>query len=160
MAAKGLAAPEPGEAFARGRQLGESLDRPLLLGPILTGQWQHHMIRGELEQSEHHAEEMRHLGKAQGNVTWKCFGLILSGVTCVWLGKFNNGREYLKNALPSWDPIFRAFWASPDDPYVDALITHSRALALLGYVHQARLLRDEALAEARRLSPYNWVFAL
>ena len=56
--------------------------------------------------------------------------------------------------------MFRAFWASPDDPYVDALITHSRVLALLGYVHQARLLRDEALAEARRLSPYNWVFAL
>src|SRR5262245_18204144 len=93
------------------RQLGEGLDLRLLLGPILTGQWQHHMIRGELEQAEHHAEEMRHLGKAQGNVTWKCFGLILSGVTYVWLGKFNNGREYLKNALPCWDPMFRAFWA-------------------------------------------------
>ena len=40
------------------------------------------------------------------------------------------------------------------------LIFLSRTLLYLGYVDQARLRRDEALAEARRLSPYNLVFAL
>ena len=36
-----------------------------------------------------------------------------------------------------------------------SLIYLSRTLLCLGYVDQARLRRDEALAEARRLSPYN-----
>jgi predicted ATPase len=40
------------------------------------------------------------------------------------------------------------------------LICLSRNLLYLGYVDQARLRRDEALAEARRLSPYNLVFAV
>jgi predicted ATPase len=43
---------------------------------------------------------------------------------------------------------------------VSALIYFSRALFCLGYLEQARLRKDEALAEARRLSPYNEVFAL
>ena len=71
-----------------------------------------------------------------------------------------DARAYLENALSLWDPTFRRFSASPDDPYVQILISLSRTLLYLGYVDQARLRRDEALAEARRLSPYNLVFAL
>src|SRR5262249_41017373 len=69
-------------------------------------------------------------------------------------------RAYLENGLPSWDPAYRAFASSPDDPYVQALIHLARTLMCLGYPDQARLRRDEALAEARLLSPYNLVFAL
>jgi len=160
MAAKGLAATEPGKAFARARQLCEHLDRPPQLGPVLIGQWQHRIVRGELEEAERHAEEMRQLGEARGDVMWKCFGSFLSGVACFWLGKFIDGRGYLENGLSLWDSTFRAFGASPDDPHVQALIHLSRTLACLGYVQQARMWRDEALAEARRLSPYNVAFAL
>ena len=160
MAAKGLAAPEPGKAFARARQLCEHLDRPSQLGPVLIGQWQHCLVRGELEEAERHAGEMRQLGEARADVMWKCFGSFLSGVACFWLGKFIDGRGYLENGLPLWDSTFLAFGASPDNPHVQALIHLSRTLACLGYVRQARLWRDEALAEARRLSPYNVAFAL
>jgi predicted ATPase len=48
---------------------------------------------------------------------------------------------------------------SPDDPYVASLIVLSRTLLCLGYVDQARLRRGEALADARRISPYNWTYA-
>ena len=48
MAAKGLAAPEPGEAFARARQLCEHLARPQQLGMVLSGQWIFTSVRGEL----------------------------------------------------------------------------------------------------------------
>ena len=41
-----------------------------------------------------------------------------------------------------------------------SLIILSRTLLCLGYVDQARLRRDEALAEARRISPYNRIYAL
>jgi predicted ATPase len=74
MAAKGHAAPEPGEAFARARQLCEKLDQPPQLLPILTGQWLYRLVRGELEQAEGHAEEVRHLGEARSDVTWTCLG--------------------------------------------------------------------------------------
>src|SRR5262249_3296078 len=98
-ATKGPAAPETGEAFARARQLCERLDQPPQLLPILTGQWLYRIVRGELEQCEGHAQEVRHLGEAQSDVTCKCFGSFVSGVTCFYLGKFIDGRVHLENGL-------------------------------------------------------------
>jgi class 3 adenylate cyclase/predicted ATPase len=160
MAAKGLAAPEPGEAFARARQLCEHLARPQQLGTVLSGQWLFCVVRGELDRAEQHAEEIRHLGAVRDDAMWAYFGSALSGQTRHLTGKFVDARDYLENALSLWDPTFRRFWASPDDLYVVILIFLSRTLLCLGYVDQARLRRDEALAEARRLSPYNLVVAL
>jgi predicted ATPase len=84
---KGLAAFEAGEAYARARQLCEQLDRPAQLGLVLYGQFLFRIVRGELEQAEHHAEEMRHLGEARNDAMWKCFGSQLSGNICFYLGK-------------------------------------------------------------------------
>jgi class 3 adenylate cyclase/predicted ATPase len=159
MATKGLSAPEPGETFARARQLCEQLNRRQQLGPVLYGQWVHRLVRGELEQAEHHAEEILHLGGAPADVMWTCFGSSYSGTTCLFLGKFIDARAHLENSLCLWNPIYRAFLASPDDPDVQALISLSRALLYLGYVDQARLRRDAALAEARRLAPHTLAFA-
>jgi tetratricopeptide (TPR) repeat protein len=91
---------------------------------------------------------------------WKCFGSERSGTACVWLGKFSDARAYFENYLSLWNPMYRGFWASPEDLYVASLLDFSRALICLGYIDQARLRRDEALAEARRCSPFTLVFAL
>jgi tetratricopeptide (TPR) repeat protein len=124
------------------------------------GQWLFGTVRGELDQAEHHAEEMLHLGEARNDAMWACFGSLFSGSARQMTGKVVDARAYLENALSLWDPTFRRSSAMPDDPYVQILIFLSRTLLYLGYVDQARLRRDEALAEARRLSPYNLVFAL
>ena len=84
---------------------------------------------------------------------------LFSGTTSHFTGKLVDARASLENALSLWDPTFRRFSAAPDDLHVQILIFLSRTLLYLGYVAQARLRRDEALAEARRLSPYNLVFA-
>jgi hypothetical protein len=103
---------------------------------------------------------MLHLGETRNDAMWACFGSLYSGTTCHFTGKLVDARAYFENALSLWDPTFRRFSASPDDAYVQILIFLYRTLLYLGYVDQARLRRDEALAEARRISPYNLVFAL
>jgi class 3 adenylate cyclase/predicted ATPase len=159
-ATKGFAAPEPGEVFARARQLCEQLNRPTQLGPILYGQWVFRLVRGELDHAEHHAEEIRHLGEGRNDAMWKFSGSEASGITCSLLGKFIDARAYVENALSLWDPMYRAHLPTPEDSYVSVLIPLFRSLLCLGYVDQARLRRDEALAEARRLSPYTLAHAL
>jgi tetratricopeptide (TPR) repeat protein len=130
------------------------------LGPILTGQWLFRFVRGELEQADKHVEEIRKLGEALNDSRCAFFSSTFGGVTRCSLGKFVDARIQFDNAWALWDPAHRAFTATPDDPYLQASLHHSRTLLCLGYVHQASLWRDNALAEARRLSPYNLVFAL
>ena len=160
MATMGYSAPEPGEAFARARQLCEQLKRPAQLAPILWGQWVFCHVRAELEQAERLSEEMRQLGEAQNDTMWKCFASAYSGDSCWFLGKFIDARTYFENALSLWDARYRAFAVAPGDPYVVTLIYLSRTLLCLGYVDQARQRQKEALADARRHSPYSLAFAL
>jgi tetratricopeptide (TPR) repeat protein len=130
------------------------------LGLVLYGQFLFRIVRGELEQAEHHAEEMRHLGETRNDAMWKCFGSQLSGNICFYLGKFTDVRAYLENALSLWDPTHRAFAPTAEDPYVGAMFHLSRTLLCLGHLDEARLRRDQALAEAQRLSPFMRAFAL
>jgi len=157
---KGLAALEAGEAYARARRLCEQLDRPAQLGPVLYGQYLFRIVRGELEQAEHHAEELRHLHEARNDVMWKCFGAQISGNICFYLGKISDVRAYHESAFSLWDPMHRAFALTAEDPYVGAMIHSFRTLLCLGHLDKARSRRDEALAEARGLSPFMRAFAL
>jgi predicted ATPase len=160
IATKGYAAPESGEAFGRARQLCKQLNRPAQLGRVLLGQWHFRLVRGELEQAKHHAEEIRHLGEALNDVMWTCFGSTYSGATQFFLGRFTDARAYEENALSLWDPTYRAFATAAEDPYVVTRMRLSRTLLCLGYVDQADSRREEALAEARRLSPSTAAWAL
>jgi predicted ATPase len=161
IATKGYSAPEPGDAYARARQLCEQLDEPTQLVPILYGQWVFRLLRGELDKAQRHAKEMHHLGRARNDKMWKCFGSIYSGNTDSFLGKFIDARAHTENALFLWDPVYRrAFVSSPADPYTSGLAYLSRTLLCLGHVDQSHFRRDEALAEARRLSPFTLVHTL
>ena len=158
LATSGYSAPEPGEAYARARHLCEQLDRWAQLGPILYGQFVFHLVRGELERAEHHAKEMRHLGEARNELVWRCLGSRVSGVICCVLGKFADARMHCEDTLSIWDASYRAAAAAPADPHVSTLLYLSRTMICLGYIDQARLRREEALAEARRLSPFTLAY--
>jgi class 3 adenylate cyclase/tetratricopeptide (TPR) repeat protein len=159
LATRGYSAPEPGDAFARARYLCEQLNWPPQFGSILRGQFVFRLVRGELEQAEHHAEEIRQLGETRNDVMWKCFGFMFSGNICCWLAKFGDARAHYEEALSLWDPMYRAVSATPEDPYIGSLCHISRTLLCLGYVDQARSRTNEALAKGRVISPYNLVFA-
>jgi class 3 adenylate cyclase/predicted ATPase len=160
VATKGFAAPEPGEAYARARQLCEQMNQPVQLGEVLVGQFVFRLVRGDLGLAELHAEEISQFGEARNDAMWKCFGADRSGTACFWLGKFIDARTYFEKYLSLWDPMYRASWPAPEDLYVVSLVNLSRTLLCLGYVDQARLRRNEALVEARRLLPHTLVFEL
>jgi predicted ATPase len=160
VATKGFAAAEPGEAYARGRQLCEQVKRPAQLGEVLVGQFVFRLVRGDLGLAELHAEEISQLGEVRNDPMWKCFGLDRSGTACFWLGKFIDARTCFEKYLSLWDLMYRASWPAPEDLYVVRLVNLSRTLLCLGYVDQARLRRNEALAEARRLLPHTLAFEL
>ena len=160
IAAQGYSAPKSGEAHARARQLCDQLNQPLQLGMVLSGQFAFRLVRAELEQAEHHAEEMRQWGDARNDITWKCFGSAYSGQCCGYLGKFIDARFYAENALDLWNPRYRPSAPASHDPYLVSLLHLFRTLLCLGYVQQAWLRRNQALTEARRLSPYSLVYAL
>jgi predicted ATPase len=155
MAARGYGAPELGETLARARKLCEQLDKTKQLAPVMCGQWVFCSVRGELLQAERHTKEVRRLVEGKDDEAWKCFGQIISGDVSLWLGKFIDSRSYLENALSLWDPSYRVLGPLPEDPHVHALKFLYRTLVCIGDIDQARLRRDEALAEARRTSPYN-----
>jgi class 3 adenylate cyclase len=75
IANKGYAAPEVGESYDRARQLCQRLNRPQQLGQVLVGQFVFRLVRAELDQAEHHAEELGQLNDA----VWKCFSSERSG---------------------------------------------------------------------------------
>jgi class 3 adenylate cyclase/predicted ATPase len=160
LATKGYGAPEPHAAYVRARQLCVELNRTPQLQRILVGQYLYCAMRGDLPQAELHAAEICDLAEADGDRMWKFTGSNLSGIICQYLGKFTDSRAHLERAIPLWDPRFRAFAASPADGYVSALIHLSRTLLSLGYLDQARARQDEAVGEARRVSPYTLAFAL
>jgi predicted ATPase len=157
----GYAAPQPSEAFARARAPCERLNRPPELG-VLVGQFTIHLVRGELEQAERYAGQVRHLGEDLNSLRWKRVGCEISGCNSLYLGKFMETRAYYENWLSLRDPTDCA----PVSEYtgenwsVVSLVYLSKTLLCLGYIDQARLRREEALAEARRRSPYSVIFAL
>jgi predicted ATPase len=85
--------------------------------------------------------------------------LDIQGGTHFFLGRFTDARADEETALSLWDPTYRAY-AARQDPYVGTRMRLSRILLCLGYVDQACLRREEALAEARQLSPYTLAWAL
>jgi hypothetical protein len=114
--------------------------------------------RGELERARQHADEVRLYGETTNDILWKRGGATLSGTVCCWRGEFLEAREHYENALSSWDPAQRASATSLVDPYLSGLINLFRTLLYLGHIDQARLRRDKALAEARRLSPHTLAY--
>jgi class 3 adenylate cyclase/predicted ATPase len=160
LATKGYAAPEPGDAFERARYLCAALGHGPQLRQVLHGAYVFRLIRGELTVAERYAEEIRQLTYSQDVGYQKYTGLSHCSIVYAWLGRFADAKARFDEALPLWNSEYRKFSSSPEDSYVASHIYFSRTLLCLGYVDQARLHRNEAVAEARRLSPYNLVYAL
>jgi predicted ATPase len=153
IATKGQGARVVGEAYARARQLCDHLQGPAQLLPVLFGQWVHWLLRGELALARRSSTELQQLGTSQDDASVKFVACRCSGVTGFYLGEFTAACADLEQGLTLFDPARRPFYASLEayDAHNVILGYLSRVLVSLGYLDQARVRRDAALAEAAKL---------
>ena len=173
IATKGYGAPPVGETYTRARELVEQLDRPDCLVPLLRGQFQFHLIRGEYKLALPFAEQMEMIGKARNDAAALSSGqfshaytrFLLGEITlartlferCLGLGDLANLADYAaQTPLDSWAsrgarPVeYRSFLAT-GSRHVAMLTSLAPTLMYLGYVDQARTWAAEAVSEARKL---------
>src|SRR3954463_11645552 len=80
---------------------------------ILWGRWVHHLEQGDLGIAQQIAEQMRQLGDVQGDDVIRVTALCASGSTCMFLGDFTTGRDYVERGLSLYKPAHRAAHAEP-----------------------------------------------
>jgi class 3 adenylate cyclase/predicted ATPase len=163
IAARGFAAPEAGEAFARARELCRRLDRPPQLFAVLYGQYVFHLVRAELEPSLAIAEELLRAAEEQDDVAPLIMGHRAVGAAAFHRGELVSAREHLERALALYDPARHGSEAFVYvfDPFVASASYLSWALFALGHPEQAGAWADAALVRARELGhPASLAFAL
>lgn len=154
IATKGYAVPATIDTFARARELCEQLNGPPQLVPVLHGQWTYALMRADLGLARQRADELLKLGEARNDPCWTLMGCRLNGVTSFPLGEFSAVERFLKRGIELYDPAHQSIYSAlmADDAYVVMQAYLSWALLYRGKIDQARKLREDALAEASRLS--------
>jgi class 3 adenylate cyclase/predicted ATPase len=163
IAARGFAAPEAGEAFARARELCRELGRPRQLFPVLYGQYAFHVVRGELDRGLAIAEELLQAAQEQDETAALVVGYRAVGNASFHCGDLARAREHLERALALYDPRQHRSLAFlyVFDPFVVSASFLAWSLFALGHPEQARARADAALARARELAhPASLAFAL
>jgi predicted ATPase len=160
--ARGYAAPEVAQAYARARELCQHLGAGPQLLPALAGLVRFHLARAEFHTARELGEQLLRLAEG-GSEVFVLAAHALFGVIFVRLGDFATARGHLEHGLALYDRQQHGFLASVygDDPGVACLAYLAAALWYLGYPDQALQKSGEALALAQDLSiPYPRALAL
>ena len=155
IAAKGWAAEETGEAFARARELCREMGDTPQLFPVMVGQWSFHANRGELDAARAVAEELLCLAQQRQDLAAQVMAHRALGSVLLYLGELSPARMHLEQALAFYEPVHHrslAFHYAHLDPRVAGLNWLAWLLFVLGYPEQALSRTREALAFARELS--------
>ena len=108
----------------------------------------YHLIEAELVLGSQKSKELLELGEARNDPDLKLRGCLASSMNWFQRGDFAAVRAYAEQALALCNLANRLHVSA--DPEILALTYSFRALSELGYLDQARLRRDEAVAKARR----------
>jgi class 3 adenylate cyclase/tetratricopeptide (TPR) repeat protein len=150
-ATKGNSATDVGETIARALALAERIERREQLVPMIYQQWAFHLIRSEHKLALSLVEQLEKVGKARNDLVAQLQGCRAHGVSRCYLGEFLAARAFLEQCHVLSEPAHRTMGAGlSSDPYAMMLAQLAVTLAHLGYIDQARVRLNEAIAEARR----------
>jgi predicted ATPase len=152
-AAKGFAAPETGQAYARARVLWEQLGSPSEFLQIPFGQSLHHMVSGEFDLARRLDEDLLRLSRQRKDSAGLVLGHASSGRNLMFVGRFASSRSHLEEALALYDPISHRSLGHQAGyhPQVVSQAYLGIVLFCLGFPDQALAWSSAAIAEARRL---------
>jgi class 3 adenylate cyclase/predicted ATPase len=163
MAAKGYAAPEVEQAYARARELCRQLGEQARLFSVLRGLGAFYFVRGKYQTAREVGAELLSLAQSPPDPARLLGAHQVLGIAWFWLGELSSARGHLEQAIALYDPQqhrSRAF-RSGQDPGVLCRAYSAWALGLLGYPDQALERIHEAVTLGRDLShPHSLVFAL
>jgi class 3 adenylate cyclase/predicted ATPase len=153
-AAKGYAAPETGDAYARARELWEQLGSPSEFLGVPFGQSVYHLYRGELDLALRCDEDLLRLGSQRNDSAGLVLGHSSSGRELFFVGRFASSRSHLEEALALYDPISHRTLVHQvgSHPHVNSQTWLGIVLLCLGFPDQALERSSAAIAEARRLA--------
>ena len=154
IAVRGYAAPEVGPTLLRARELCQRIgDEPQLFG-IMLGEWEWHLVRGDLRPCSDLAADGMALAERLDDPGILMEALFMPGATMFYRGQFADARTCCENAVAAYDDRDRTkFWTGHTGH--NAGVTHRCYLALtlwhLGYPDQALLLDRETQELARTI---------
>ena len=103
-AAKGFAAPETGNAYARAQELWEQLGSPSEFIQIPFGQSRYHSARGELDLSMSLDKNLLRLSRQRNDTAGLVLGHLSAGRNLMHAGRLALSRSHLEEVLALHDP--------------------------------------------------------
>jgi TOMM system kinase/cyclase fusion protein len=162
MAAKGYAAPEVEQAYARARALATQVEETPRLFPILWGLQRFYLVRGEFITASELAQHLLNMGQGAHERTLVLEAHRALGQTCLWQAELARARAHLEDGMALYDAHQHRAQAVlyGRDPAVDCGSYLAWTLWLLGYPDQALHRSHEALRLAQELPhPHSLAFA-
>ena len=152
--AKGLSAPETGQAYARARELWQQLGSPSEFLGIPHGQSYYHAIRGELDRAQSLAEDILRLGRQRNDAAGVVLGHLSCARSLLYRGEFGHSKSHLEAGLALYDPAAHRSLVDQTGTHPQVHFQAYLAITLfcLGYPDQALARSDAAIAESRRLA--------
>jgi predicted ATPase len=151
---KSYAAPEPGHAYARARELWDELGSPSEFLHIPFLQSRYHQYRGEAQMAQRLDEDLLRLSGQRGDSAGLVLAHASSGRNLMFVGRFALSRTHLEEVLALYDPISHRSLVHQVgfDPHTASQGNLGIVLFCLGFPDQALARINTAIAEARRLA--------
>ena len=152
MAAKGMAAPDAGEAYTRARVLCDQLGETPQSFRVLQGLYRFHEAQARLSTAAALAQQLFDLATRQRDMGLMWEGHSALGSVALFHGDLVTARVHLEESLrlyDTWQPAPPTF-AGGLDPRVQILVWLALVLWGLGYADQAQRRSQEALALAQQ----------
>jgi adenylate cyclase len=152
MAAKGMGAPEAGQAYSRAHVLCEQLGETPHRFRVLSGLTMFHATQGRLGMAQNLGQQLLDLALCQPNSALVGEGHVAVGVVALYRGDLISARDHLEQSLElsAAQPPSTSIFAGGLYPKIANLVWLARTLWVLGYADQAQQRSEDTLALARQ----------
>jgi predicted ATPase len=160
--AKGMAAPEVGQAYSQARVLCQQVGETPEVVPVLLGLWRFYNLRSQLHTARELGDTLLRLAQGAHNAAFAVLAHYALGVTLSHVGALPAARQHLEAGIAGYTPDQRRAlgFRMGQDPGVSCRAFAALTLWLLGYPAQALARLHDTLALAHQLShPPSLAFA-